>query len=103
MSLVEEPSLSADDYLQGETVAEYKHQYLNGEAWAMVGASDADVSIAMNMAFLFKQALKDQPCRAYISDMKVRVEKANAFFYPDVFVTCDTRIAAIANINNIRC
>lgn len=91
MALAEKLILSAEDYLRGETTAECKHEYLNGEVWAMVGASDAHVSIAGNLFFLFKQALTNQPCRAYISDMKVKVETTNAFFYPDVFVTCDTK------------
>jgi hypothetical protein len=37
---------------------------------------------------LLKQKFKDTLCRSYISDMKVKVEQANAFFYSDVFVTC---------------
>jgi len=57
----------------------------------MVGRADAHVTIAMNLGFLLKQSLKGTPCRTYISDMKVNVEKANAFFYPDVLVTCNTR------------
>ncbi|OAH96119.1 Uma2 family endonuclease [Methylomonas methanica] len=91
MALAEKLKLSAEDYLQGEESAQIKHEYLDGEVWAMVGASDAHVSIAMNLAFLLKQALKDTPCRAYISDMKVNVAKANAFFYPDVLVTCEAK------------
>ncbi|WKJ89958.1 Uma2 family endonuclease [Methylomonas montana] len=91
MALAEKLKLSAEDYLQGEASAQIKHEYLDGEVWAMVGASDAHVSIAMNLAFLLKQALKDTPCRAYISDMKVNVAQANAFFYPDVMVTCEPK------------
>ncbi|OAI04314.1 hypothetical protein A1353_13715 [Methylomonas methanica] len=91
MALAEKLKLSAEDYLQGEASAQIKHEYLDGDVWAMVGASDAHVSIAMNLAFLLKQALKDIPCRAYISDMKVNVAKANAFFYPDVLVTCEAK------------
>jgi Uma2 family endonuclease len=91
MALAEKLKLSAEDYLQGEESAQIKHEYLDGEVWAMVGASDAHVSIAMNLAFLLKQTLKDTPCRAYISDMKVNVAKANAFFYPDVLVTCEAK------------
>lgn len=89
MSLAEKLQLTPEEYLQGEASAEFKHEYLDGEVWAMVGASDAHVTIAGNMFFLLKQSLKGTPCRAYISDMKVNVATANAFFYPDVLVTCD--------------
>lgn len=83
--------LTADAYLKGEESAEIKHEYQNGEVWAMVGASDNHVTITMNLAFRLKQHLKHTPCRSYISDMKVHVEKANAFFYPDVMVTCNPK------------
>ena len=49
------------------------------------------MTIALNIASLLKDHLRGGSCRAYISDMKLRVETANAFFYPDVFVTCDER------------
>lgn len=91
MAVAEKLKLSCAEYLQGEEAATVKHEYLDGEVWAMVGASDAHVSIAMNLAFLLKQALKESPCRAYISDMKVNVAAANAFFYPDVLVSCNPK------------
>ena len=49
------------------------------------------MTIAGNVFALLKDHLRGGSCRAYISDMKLRVETANAFFYPDVFVTCDER------------
>ena len=91
MSIAEKIKLSEQEYLQGEEVAEFKHEYLNGEVWAMVGASDNHVTIAGNLFYQLKQKLNDKPCRSYISDMKVKVEQANAFFYPDVFVTCEQK------------
>ena len=91
MSVAEKLSLTPEDYLHGELNADVKHEYWNGEVWAMMGASDAHVTIAGNLFFLLKQFLKDKPCRTYISDMKLNVAEANAFFYPDVLVTCDAR------------
>jgi Uma2 family endonuclease len=89
MSLAEKIFLTAEQYLQGEETADFKHEYQKGEVWAMVGATDNHVTIAGNLFFLLKQHLRNTPCRTYISDMKVHVEKANAFFYPDVMVTCN--------------
>ena len=80
-----------EDYLRDEECTELKHEYLDGEVWAMVGATDFHVTIAMNLAYLLKANLKDTPCQSYISDMKVHVEKVNAFFYPDVLVTYDKK------------
>lgn len=91
MALAEKLKLSANDYLHGEAVASVKHEFLDGEVWAMVGASDAHVTIAMNLGFVLKQRLNGTPCRSYISAMKVKVDAANAFFYPDVLVTCEQK------------
>ncbi len=91
MSLAEKNRISSEDYIQGEETAEFKHEYLDGEIWAMVGATDSHVTISGNLFFLLKQKLKNTPCRTYIADMKVNVEKANAYFYPDVFVTCEKK------------
>lgn len=83
--------LSAEEYLEGEKAADIKHEYLDGEIYAMVGVKDSHATVALNIAALLKRHLRGGPCRAYISDMKAQVEKANAFFYPDVMVTCDPR------------
>jgi Uma2 family endonuclease len=96
MSLAEKITLTAEQYLHEEETADFKHEYQNGEVWAMAGATDNHVTIAMNLALLLKQHLKNTPCRTYISDMKVQVEKADAFFYPDILVTCNPKDQANA-------
>jgi Uma2 family endonuclease len=83
--------ISAADYLEAEKHADVKHEYLRGETWAMVGATAAHVTVALNLATALKNHVRGGPCRGYISDMKLRVETVNAFFYPDVMVTCDAR------------
>jgi Uma2 family endonuclease len=40
---------------------------------------------------MLRQRLRGGPCRVYISDMKLRAEAADTFYYPDVLVTCDPR------------
>ena len=82
------PDLTADDYLAAETESPVKHEYVDGLVYAMAGASEAHVTVAGNIFALLRGHLRDGPCRVYISDMKLRVEQADAYFYPDVFVTC---------------
>lgn len=82
---------SPDDYLDWECGNVIKHEYLAGEVFAMAGAKDAHVTVSMNIAMLLRHHLRGGPCRVYMADMKVRVEPADAFFYPDVVVTCDDR------------
>ncbi|MBV5309123.1 Uma2 family endonuclease [Chromatium okenii] len=83
--------ISAEAYLQAEARSSVKHEYIAGEVFAMAGAQESHVTIALNIATLLRSHVRGSPCRVYISDMKVRVDAADSFFYPDVFVTCDNR------------
>ena len=83
--------LTPEEYLQLESNSDLKHEYFNGEILAMAGATDTHVTIALNMAILLRNHLRGSGCRVYISDMKVRIETKNRFFYPDVMVTCEAR------------
>ncbi len=79
----------AEEYLRWENAQSEKHEYFQGEVFAMVGATRRHVTVAMNLAALFLQHLRGSECRAYMSDLKLRIEAANAYFYPDLVVTCD--------------
>ena len=86
-------SITADDYLAGETLSPIRHEYVAGEVFAMADATEEHATIALNLAALMRNQVRGGPCRVYIADMKLRVAAADAFFYPDVFVTCDPRDA----------
>ncbi|MBD0265946.1 MAG: Uma2 family endonuclease [Tolypothrix sp. Co-bin9] len=83
--------ISPEEYLEGEKVSEIKHEYINGQVYAMAGASDAHVTVSMNVSMLLRNHLRGSGCRVYMLDMKARIEVINRYFYPDVMVTCDTR------------
>ncbi|HHH39359.1 MAG TPA: Uma2 family endonuclease [Sedimenticola sp.] len=84
--------LTVEEYLDFETRSfEIKHEYLAGEIWAMVGGTDRHNLVALNLASILKRHLRGTPCRTFMADMKLRIDEADAFFYPDVFVTCDRR------------
>ena len=89
--------LSPDEYLRLEAESAVKHEYVDGEAYAIAGASDAHVTIAGNLFALFRSHVRGTGCRAYISDMKARIDARNCFYYPDVMVTCDPHDREIAN------
>ncbi len=78
--------ISEENYLQGELLAETKHEYVDGQVHAMAGASENHNLLSVNIATELKIRLKGTPCRVFIADMKVKVG-AN-FFYPDVMVVC---------------
>ncbi len=88
MNAAEKLPFSAQDFLDWERQQPTKHEFVQGETFAMAGASDAHVTVSLNVATALKSHLRGTPCRTYIADMKVQVEAADAFFYPDVLVTC---------------
>lgn len=83
--------VSSEDYLEGEKISPIKHEYRQGEIYAMAGASDAHITIAGNLFALLRNHVRGSGCRVYMAEMKVRIEQANIFYYPDVMVTCDER------------
>ncbi|EXJ16515.1 Hypothetical protein D779_0116 [Imhoffiella purpurea] len=87
----EQTTFDADRYLVWEETQADKHEYVRGEVFAMVGARREHVVVSLNLAAALKQRLRGGPCQAYISDLKLRVEAVDAFFYPDVMVSCDAR------------
>ncbi|MBH8562772.1 Uma2 family endonuclease [Nostoc sp. CENA67] len=83
--------LTVEEYLQLEQTSEIRHEYVDGEVFAMAGASEEHNLIAGNIYALLRPHLRGTPCRAFVSDMKVqlKVQKADIFYYPDILVTCD--------------
>lgn len=82
------PWLSPQDYLAAERAAEIRHEYVDGEVFAMVGASRRHAGIVARFGLAIRQAALRRGCDAYLNDVKVRVEAANAYYYPDVVATC---------------
>lgn len=80
-----------DDYLAWEQDQPTRSEYVDGEVFAMSGASDAHGTAAGNLFAGLHAHLRGTPCKPFIADMKVHVEAANSFFYPDILVTCDPR------------
>jgi len=78
--------ISVDEYLRDEMLAEYKHEFVDGEVYVMAGASENHNLLSGNLFSELKNQLKGKPCKIFVSDMKVKVEES--FFYPDVMVVC---------------
>ncbi len=83
--------ITPEEYLQLEAASDLKHEYIDGKVYAMAGATDTHVTIAGNIFALLLSHLRGSGCRVFISDMKVKIEAKNRFFYPDVMVTCETQ------------
>jgi len=76
-------------YFEWEATQADKNEYLAGEVFAMVGARQEHVIVALALASRFREHLRGTRCRAYGANMKLEVVAADAVFYPDVMVSCD--------------
>ena len=83
--------ISPEDYLEGERVSPIKHEYRRGHVYAMTGAKKPHIVIGSNLVRLLGNHLLNTPCLVLSSDIKVRLQEANCYYYPDVAVTCDER------------
>lgn len=80
--------ISETDYLEGEQVSEIKHEYVDGDVYAMAGASKNHERLSLNILTKFAIYLADSPCEPFGSDMKVRTSNGN-YRYPDAMVVCE--------------
>ncbi len=90
--------LSAQEFLAWDTTQTQRHEFIAGEVFAMAGASEAHVTTAGNLYVTLRRHLSGTPCRTFITDMKLQVQAADAYFYPNVMVTCSATDATSPNI-----
>lgn len=80
--------ISVEDYLEGEEMSQTKHEFVNGEVYAMAGASDKHHRISANVFIKLDAHLAKSKCEAFMAEMKLKADE-KTFYYPDVFVSCD--------------
>lgn len=78
--------MSEEEYLESEKKSELKREYIDGQVYAMAGASSNHNLLCGNVHTAFNVHLKGNPCRPYMSDMKVKI--GTQYYYPDVLVNC---------------
>lgn len=92
MSSAEQPCfVSVDDYLAAEEFASTKSEYIDGWVRAMSGGSVRHNIVKGNTFVCLSNQLRMKACRAFDSDMKIRIfnEATRKFYYTDVSVICD--------------
>ncbi len=82
------PRMTAQEFLAWDETQTIKHEFLRGEVLAMTGVQDRHASMVGNLYMVLRPHLKGTPCRTYLNEVKLQVDAANSFFYPDVMVTC---------------
>ena len=89
MSLQPKPNLRFEEWLEGERAnLEGRSEFVNGEVFAMTGASLAHNAIVTNISAELRNQMKGRPCQVYANDVKVLIRSANAGKYPDLVALC---------------
>lgn len=91
--------MTAEEYLAFERVADERHEYWDGEIFAMAGESYNHGVISSNLIVELGIRLKKSQCRVFSKDMKIRSgsdidlhKSLKGFFsYPDVVIVCGER------------
>lgn len=83
--------ITEQEYLDGEQHSEVRHEYIDGQVFAMTGASDLHGLILNALAFALTPTARRKGCQLFTSDMKLRLEIGGQtiFYYPDLILSCD--------------
>jgi Uma2 family endonuclease len=92
MASVARQTYTPEEYLELERKAEHKSEYVNGEIYAMAGASAAHITITGNLWGEIRVQLKGKPCRSYAIDMRIRIDETGMYTYPDLVVVCGRQL-----------
>lgn len=76
------------EYLDAERSSPEKHEYHDGEVFAMAGASEAHNLIVTNVLVALRAALGQRRCRVYPSDMRIKVPAVGLYTYADASAVC---------------
>jgi Uma2 family endonuclease len=83
------PRVTEDEYIASERASERKHELINGVVVAMAGASARHNAIVGNIVRALGNALANERCLVFPSDMRVHAQATGLYTYPDVTVACD--------------
>lgn len=83
------PRMTVAEYLEMERASDLRHEYLDGEIYAMSGASKRHNLIGNNLNDNLRPHLRGGPCQVFTFEVEVYIEALNTFYYPDVVVSCD--------------
>lgn len=85
------PKLTPIEYFAWEEQQLHRHEYINGEVYAMSGGTQNHSRIALKFGALLDSHLSNGNCRVFNSDCRVNLVGTHDYTYPDVSVSCDPR------------
>ncbi len=83
--------ITEEEYLYLERESDIRHEYYDGEIFAMAGASERHNLIVVNLIRELSSQLRKTPCRLYPGDMRLKIEATGLYTYPDLMIVCGGR------------
>jgi Uma2 family endonuclease len=77
-----------DEYVRLEERSEIKHEFLDGEVYAMAGGTPEHAAMAARLAVALGQAARAGSCEVFTSDLRVRIPATGLATYPDLTIVC---------------
>ena len=87
------PRWTVERYLEMERYSTVKHEFVDGQLYAMAGGARLHSAIGVNTVALLQRLVEGKPCQVYNSAMKLRLNP-KVYVYPDAAVSCDERDSA---------
>lgn len=81
--------MTEEEYLIFEAQSEERHEYYQGEIYAMAGGSVEHAQVMMNASTGISYRLRGRKCQALGSDMRIQIESSGLYTYPDISIACD--------------
>jgi Uma2 family endonuclease len=80
--------LTVEEYLQFENESIEKHEFYDGEVFAMAGAGLRHNKIFSNVFGKLSHKLTGKSCQPYGSDLRIHIPENTLFTYPDISIIC---------------
>lgn len=93
--------LTPEEYLAIERRAEVRSEYLDGEMFAMAGASPQHIRICAALTASLWNQLVDRPCDVLPAEMRVKIPANNLYTYPDIVVVCGEEVFEDAELDTL--
>lgn len=76
------------EYFDLEAQSDTRHEFFEGEVFAMAGGSAVHNTLVLNCALALRTSLRGKACRVFAENVQLAVEAGRYYNYPDVQVTC---------------
>ena len=87
---IQKKYISVEEYFEMEKHSEIRHEYYNGEVFAMAGTSINHNRIVQNLSGVLRPIFRPRGCEVLLESVKLEAIKHFYYPYPDLMLTCDT-------------